>query len=449
MKRREFVRNCGVLAAGTALAGCSAMTGREEGSATVEYTEGGHSDLIVAGGGPAGIAAAVTAARLGRKVRLFEWNGCLGGVWTAGLLSCVLDFGKGDIAKEISERLEALGARTPRRAVMLERNYVLQPEYMKHVCEQMCSEAGVDFLLHCPVVAVEKDRSGRNITAVFTESKSGRQRWTADRFLDATGDGDLAARAGCGFDFGTGVPGENDQPATMFGIAVIDDSTRVKEFIVNDPSVFDSAGNQRYDPKKRFLEEVRRCGMDFSYVTLNRMYGNILSITCTHEFGLRVDDVRGITEATVRSRRDLMTLVRGLEMNGGPAWEGLRLVATSEQIGHRAARRIHGRYTVTAEDAANGAVHPDPVTISRFSIDIHAPTPDSPTYSNAGIKAKPFQIPFRACQAADLDNLYMAGRCISGDFIPMASYRVTGSAVEMGENVVKRIYGEPVSVPEE
>ena len=125
---------------------------------------------------------------------------------------------------------------------------------------------------------------------------------------------------------------------------------------------------------------------------------------------------------------------------GGP-WKGFRVIATAEQIGHRDARRIHGRYTVTKEDIERGATFPDAVTTSRFGIDIHGidkKMNDAKAAGNSGgVAFRPFQIPLRSCIAKDADNLFMAGRCISGDFYAQASYRVTGSAVALGEAVGK------------
>ena len=120
-----------------------------------------HFGIIVAGGGPAGVSAAVAAARAGRRVLLLERQGCLGGVWTAGLLSYVFDFDKSDIGWEIIRRLDALGARRPDRtdAYDTDRDWVYEPEYMKFVCEEMCREAGVKVLLGSPVVAAERAAS--------------------------------------------------------------------------------------------------------------------------------------------------------------------------------------------------------------------------------------------------------------------------------------------------
>jgi len=322
---------------------------------------------------------------------------------------------------------------------MLDSNFLMMPEYAKLVLDRMCTEAGVRFLFHCPVVAVEKDVSGRNITAVFTESKSGRQRWTAKAFIDTTGDGDLAARAGCGFDFGGLNPGDNDQPASLQGFVLVDDDESLKEFITNYPGVFGPDGKPLFDAKANFREEAHRCGSDAAAPVLSWYGKNLLGIASGFEYGIRVDDTEAITRATVHAREELFQLTQALIDHGDERWKGLRLVTTSASIGQRAARRIHGLYTITTDDAVNGATFPDAVSTSNFCFDVHTTKKGENYVVDYGVRSKPFQIPFRSCQARDVDNLYMAGRCISGGFLPMSSYRVTGSAVEMGENVAKRV----------
>jgi len=145
--------------------------------------------------------------------------------------------------------------------------------------------------------------------------------------------------------------------------------------------------------------------------------------------------LRRVTEATVRARAEMNKIISGLRKLGGP-WEGIQIAATAEQIGVRDGRRIAGRYTVSADDVANGARHDDAVVRPTFSVDIHALSADmnkTTAYHNAGIKTKPYDIPLRALIAKDVDGLMMAGRCISGDFIAHASYRVTGNSTRMGE----------------
>lgn len=404
-------------------------------------------DVLVAGGGPAGIATAAAAARAGAKVVLLELHGALGGVWTNGFMGCMMDFNQSATDRELTRRLDLLSARCPRTPMKPMRyaaNYVYEPEYMKLVCEDFCAEAGVDFRLHTAVVAAYRDASGRNIETVVTESKDGRRAWRAKVFVDCTGDGDLAAFAGCGFDFG-GLEGGNDQPGSLCSVAVSPHPEQIAPFVVNHPSTFDEQGRQAVFPKTAFLRELKRAGIDpsYHYPTLFMARPGIYVFIVNHSYGLPVDDVKAITAATVRARKETLEAARALERLGG-AWEGFRVVATAEQIGHRAARRIHGLYTLTAEDAVSGAKFPDAVTTAHIGIDIHATTLEQnrrKAISSNGYRSKPFQVPLRACIAKDVGNLFMAGRCISGDFIPMGSYRVTGSAVAMGEAVGKAAAG--------
>ena len=128
-------------------------------------------------------------------------------------------------------------------------------------------------------------------------------------------------------------------------------------------------------------------------------------------------------------------VVNGLRYLGG-VWDGIQVAATAEQIGVRDGRRIHGRYTVTKDDLAKGAKQEDSVAHVTFGVDIHAAdqeTNRTKPIAHSDFKFHPYDIPLRALIAKDVDGLMLAGRCISGDFIAHASYRVTGNAVAMGE----------------
>ena len=170
--------------------------------------------------------------------------------------------------------------------------------------------------------------------------------------------------------------------------------------------------------------------------TIFHVRDNIVLLMLNHEYGIRPDDADAMTAATVRARKEVFDIVRGLRKLGG-VWDGLQVVATAEQIGVRDGRRIHGRYTVTKEDLSTAARHEDAVARVTFGVDIHARTKkanDELTIERGGVKKfTPYDIPLRALIAKDVDGLMMAGRCISGDFVAHASYRVTGNAVAMGE----------------
>ena len=383
------------------------------------------ADVIVCGAGPAGIAAAITAARSGARVRLFEWRGCLGGVWTAGLLGYLLDFNKPGFAKELKTRMDAAGIRRGKS----EGSICYEPEGMKLLLEEMAMEAGVKFQYHTKVCAAFKD--GRRLTTIVTESKSGRQAWTAPVFIDTTGDGDLGAQAGCEWEVGE-AKSCPCQPMSLNALIVVQDADALGKFTHGaDPSKADG------DSKNNFRAAIESTGHfpSYSKPTLWQVRDNLMLVMMNHEYGVLAFDAAEVTAATVRARAEMNKMISGLRKLGGP-WEGVQIAATAEQIGVRDGRRIRGRYVMNETDVTTGARFDDAVTRATFSIDIHALSAEhnkESGYTNRGLKVKPYDIPLRALIAKDVDGLMMAGRCISGDFIAHSSYRVTGNAVAMGE----------------
>ena len=382
----------------------------------------GSSDVLICGAGPAGIAAALSAARAGSSVQLLEVAGCLGGVWTAGLLTKILDAGnKNGIMKEILQKFARRGSQ-----VAIDSNgTVYDPEIAKLVLEELCIEAGVKIRLHTRLVGAILNEKNQ-LVAVMTESKSGREAWLAQRFIDCSGDGDLAAHAGCQFDVGTGADC-TCQPMSMLALLTGVDADQVRPWIRETGSV----------AKRRLLELMETHGITPSYraPTLRHLHSNIFSLMTNHEYGISAFDADAITAATLRARREIHEIVEGLRSIGGP-WKKLAVVATAEQLGVREGRRIRGRYTLTAADLASGLKHDDAVCKATFPIDVHALNSSGNKEINRDFKTggmKPYDIPYQALVAADVEGLLMAGRCISGDFIAHSSYRVTGNAVPMGE----------------
>ncbi len=387
-------------------------------------------NVIVCGGGPAGFSAAISAARSGAQTRLFDVSGCLGGVWTAGMLSYVFDFDKPGLSRELTYQLDRRDARVGDNVG----RYVYHVEEMKCLLEEMTAREGVKVQLHTRIVAAYKNSENR-LATIVTESKSGRQAWRAQVFIDATGDGDLGALAGCGWEFGR----EEDstcQPMTMNALVTVPQVEAIKEFILfygGDDS-WQSWQNQA---RGRLLAEIKRAGTKPSYgePTLFHLRGNLLTLMVNHEYGVRPFDAAQVSDAAMRARAEIHQIVQALRSLGG-VWQGIQLVATAEQIGVRDGRRINGRYRVTRDDLITGARHHDGVARVTFGVDVHAATReenDSKAISHEGVRTQPYDIPLRALIARDVDGLMMAGRCISGDFLAHASYRVTGNAVAMGE----------------
>ena len=380
------------------------------------------TDVIVCGGGPAGVAAALAAARQGARTRLLEVHGCLGGVWTAGALSWVIDAAdKLGIMAEIGDRLQARGARRPR--VEGGRNWAYDVETMKHLLEELCDDAGVEVRLHTRVVAAARDAANRLAVAI-TESKSGREAWAARAFVDATGDGDLSALAGCGFDVGHPETGDV-QPMSLMALVT---GLRFEEI---EPFV----GGALREPKERLAALMEQAGVSPSYghPTLFHVREGLFALMANHQYGTPCDDAQAITGATMRARREIHTQIEALRGLGG-VWQHLHLVSTAAQIGVREGRRIHGRYTITGDDLRDGARFDDAMCRVTMGIDVHSTDPArTRIVESKPHRSQPYDIPLRALVARDVDGLLLAGRCISGDFIAHSSYRVTGNAVAMGE----------------
>ncbi|MFI4876127.1 MAG: FAD-dependent oxidoreductase [Blastopirellula sp. JB062] len=383
----------------------------------------GRSDLLVCGAGPAGIGAALAAARAGASVQLIELAGCLGGVWTAGMLTKIIGGGnKQGIMQELLTVMRERGSEVAKSTG----GAVYDPELMKVVLEEICVEAGIRIQLHTRLVGTVTDERNR-IVAVITESKSGRQAWLADRYVDCSGDGDLAAQAGCQFDVGYDRNCEC-QPMSMMALLTGLNTEEVAAYIRENGS----------EAKGRFYKLMKESGIDPSYraPTLRHLHNGIYSLMTNHEYGVPATDAGAITEATIRSRAEVHAIVRDLRKLGKP-WQDLAVVATAEQIGVREGRRIRGRYYITAEDLITGMRHEDAVCSTRFGFDVHnvfadgSNPPEVKKYRAAGVKE--YDIPLPALVAADVDGLMMAGRCISGDFFAHSSYRVTGNSVPMGE----------------
>lgn len=374
------------------------------------------ADVLVCGAGPAGVAAAITAARTGASTCLVEMQGCLGGVWTAGLLSNILDArDKPGLIAEIRQRLRE-------RDGIAERFDLYDAEAMKLVLEEMCAEAGVDIRLYARLSGAEV--RNRKIRHAIFEGKEGRFAIGAECFIDTSGDGDLGAFAGCGF--AVGREGDNGaQPMTL--MALVD---HVPEDVMKGRPHGTSCL-----PKEVFFRLLEEQGGSASYSSpsLFPLPNGLCALMVNHEYEKSGLSSHDLTEATLSARREIHETVQAMR-KFSPAWRRLALVATATHIGVREGRRVHGRYCVNVQDVVDGARHGDAITRVRFPIDVHSVLrSEGGGYSSGGVKGQPYDIPLRALIARDVDNLALAGRCISGDFLAHASYRVTGNAVATGE----------------
>lgn len=361
--------------------------------------------------------AAIASARQGAQTLLLERGGCLGGMWTGGLLGFTLDSGnKGGMLREFLTRLEQLQKESGAPIY----------EAQKYLLEEMCCQAGVKTLLHTQVCACEC--AGGNIKTLSYINKSGLQTINPKMAVDATGDGDVAVMAGCGWDYGREEDGKA-QPMSMIVVVSGLDEREAAPYI-------SYPGRPFWEAREKVLELLKSIGASFSIgcPSFQKINDSLYYLSANHEYGWRSDDGEAVTQATFHARKELFELTALLRQKGGPVFRNLTLAATPETIGVREGRRVHGLYTITKEDMLAGRQHADAVCKAAYWVDIHALAPEGGKgFDDGGIQAKPYDIPFRALLPKDCGNLVLAGRCISGDFYAHASYRVAGNMAPVGE----------------
>lgn len=380
---------------------------------------GGHYDLIVCGAGPGGCAAAITAGNLGKKVLLIDCAGCLGGYLTSGLMSIALDMpGKGGLPRRIVNTLTA-----DQRAQWVDRSsYTYDIESMKLLLEQMTVQANVDVLYYTRVTDVKMEDGW--ITAILADGFTP-QAFTADFFVDGTGHGTLSKLAGCEYELGDPNTGLQ-QPASLESL-VIDVPKELWQSDIHNPAV-----------KRKLKALLMSVGVDCTYPMplLFSLYpdGNVFKLAVNHEYRVSPEDDFSVTKGTIEARVEINNAVRALRTI--PGWEKLALVQTAEKLGLRDSRRVFGLSRVSVRDALSGRQYDDSVAPVHFCLDVHKLSPDYvPPTEELGYRFRPFTVPMGSLIARDVGNLFLVGRCISGDFLSHSAYRTVNTAFAMGEAV--------------
>ncbi len=374
------------------------------------------TDVLIIGGGVSGSMAAIAAARCGADTILVERGGCLGGMWSAGLVGFTID--KGFKNGLINEFLMLVDAEMKKGTATIF-------ETQKYLLEKLCIDAGVKLYFHSQ--AFEINTEERKISSVKIISKSGVEKIEAKIYIDATGDGDIAYMAGCSFEYGR--DGDHKaQPMSMIAlVAGLDVKAEEYYYYPDKPfwtgreqlrALMDNIGV----PYSLGCPSIRPIGAGLGVFSINQEYG---------KNGCNVNE---LTSATVNARAEIYRAVEILRTKCPEMFGALTLVNTPECIGVREGRRIHCKYTITKEDMLTGKEHPDAVCKVRYWVDIHSLENDGGQgFTDEGITVKPYDLPFRALLPIDCDNLIMAGRSIGGDFYAHASYRVIGNMAPVGE----------------
>jgi len=377
-------------------------------------------DVIIAGGGPAGIAAAVGAARCGAETLLIERYGFLGGMATAGVVHPWMTFHAGDkqlIAGVLQDIIDRLKERDAYKVSSHFGNvhHCFDAEVLKQVELELVLDAGVHLLLHTFVVDAIRD--GDRICGVVTESKSGREKHRDAVIVDATGDGDVAACAGAEYEKGRPEDGLM-QPMTLhFRMGGVDVPRMPSREEINELYVAAKERGEIDNPRENLL------WFDTTYD--DQIHFNTTRVT--HVDGTNRDD---LTKAEIESRRQTWEVVRLLQ-NHVPGFENAYLLWTAPQIGVRETRRIMGDYVLTEDDVLGARKFPDGIALGSYDIDIH-----NPAGTGTIIKSVPpgehYAIPYRCLLPRGLDGLVVAGRPISTTHEAHSSVRIQPICSSMG-----------------
>jgi hypothetical protein len=399
--------------------------------------------IVVCGAGPSGIAAAVAAARAGATVTLIERYGFPGGMACAALVNPFAGhayrnpetgrFGSliGGLFKETAGELARLGAY----------GSVLSPsafdeERLKVVYDRMLAEAGVEVRFHALVTGA-RVRAGR-IEGVDIQAKEGIRRVDGDVFIDATGDGDLAAAAGCPFSVGRPSDGLTQAMTMSFRMAGVDKREMRKAANLRDARGLVEPYFQDARAKGRLDYPSRDWVQFYDYPRPGVLHFNMTRINPAS--GLRSED---LSRAEIEGRRQAFLLADWL-VREVPYFRGAWLEKVACHVGVRETRHVDGAYAIGREDVTAGRKFPDGIARSCYFIDIHSPTGSGFEHEKAGTRgehkesyAPPkgdwYEIPYRSLLPKGAENLLVPCRALSATHEGAAAVRVMATMTAMGE----------------
>ncbi|HPA60715.1 MAG TPA: FAD-dependent oxidoreductase [Clostridia bacterium] len=377
-------------------------------------------DALVVGGGLTGVAAAVAARRQGLEVLLLEKAGFLGGAPGTMLINPFMPYSttvdgqrfalsRGFFA-ELQELLREVGGyQGPGREDIHE-------EYLKLALDRLVVREGVRVLFHATLCGVEK--SGETIVALQAATKAGTLRFTARRYLDCTGDADLAVMAGCPYQLGRG--DGLCQPMTLcFRIGNV------------DIPVFRENRQLMQDRYKQLKAEGKIKNPRENVLVFNTLVDGMLHFNTTRVVRHNPVDPLDVTRAEMAAREQMFEICHFLREQV-PGFEHSQLVYSAGEIGVRESRKIVGEYVLTQEDLVACTKFPDRIAAGNYDIDIHNPE-GSGTSHYYFAPGTWYTIPYRSLLPLKAGNLLVAGRCISATHEAQASIRILPIVATLGQ----------------
>ena len=398
----------------------------------------GSYDVVVAGGGPAGIAAAVSASRNGMKVILVDPAGCLGGMSTAGLVPCFCPFSQTDkplikgIAIEVVKRLLKKDGIGPQKK--LQEWTPLDAEKLKVVYDEMMKENKIDVLFFTFVSDVIKKEN--KINGIIIENKSGRQAVLGKVFIDCTGDADIAFCAGVSYE--KGAEGGKMMGATLcFTVAGIDYKEHLKFTERHRTNKLKTEILRKAE--KNHLLETYKDGENCS-ISETTPYNDIIGYNYGHVFDVDGTNTNDLTRAMIRGREIAHNYIKYARKNI-PGMKNAKIVSTGALPGIRETRRIKGEYKLVFEDYKRFRDFDDNIAIYDYPIDVHnsnkskkATEKFEKLMSETALpEGKHFGIPFRTLLPKNISNLIVAGRALSADRYMQGTTRVMPASFATGQ----------------